>query len=98
MTREDAIRGYNRMMDYLNEVNSAQATLMGTFFDDDMKEAWFRTVEELDFDDLDKGSKIWFIDDPEEYNKALVDLIEDTKKGQKFQQIFARHLVEATKF
>lgn len=93
MTREVAIKAYNRMMDYVTAVDSMKAELMKSYMDEEMKEALLNAFEKVEFEDLDRETKRFFLDDSE-WEVELALLIDDAKKYSAFGKIYADCLAE----
>lgn len=88
MTREASVKAMERLDRYFREIFDEEAYEIATFgFTGNYKEAWIKTCEEIELNDLDKQSKVWFIEDDNEFEEAFKELVEDYEKSKKFNEL-----------
>lgn len=76
MKREKAEKAYERMAKYLTEMGGMNSML---FFNEKGKNAWVDVYKNAKVEKLDANSRIWFIEDEEEFERQYKDLIKQTK-------------------
>lgn len=95
MKRELVEKAVERIERYMIEgLEESMARLVLSGFKGSTKKAWIRACEELELDELDKGSRMWFIEDDEEFEAAYAEVLEDLEKGRRFNELYCNYLFE----
>lgn len=91
MTRERVEKAVKRMKIYLNEIGNES---VGYFLNDGnyFTEAWMKTCEELEFEELDSQSQVWFIEDEAEFQERYSVVLDDVKKIKHMGELLEKNL------
>ena len=95
MKKELVEKAAERVERYVSEgFEESTASLVLSGFKGSTRKAWMRACEELEIDELDKGSRMWFIEDDEEFEEAYAEMLEDLEKSRRFNELYCNYLFE----
>lgn len=92
MTRTAAEKAMDRLNRYFRTVLDDAAYEISTIGIRTYREAWIKTFEEVELDDLDKQSRNWFIEDDDEFEKVFEELILDYERSKKVNELLMANI------
>ena len=94
MKKDIVLKALERMNVYFRDAGNE--TMAGLFMskDDTYIKAWIRTCEQLEIDELDERSKIWFIEDESRFAQEYAKMLEDAAKLRHMVELMAKNLDE----
>lgn len=97
MKKERVEKGLERMRTYLDDSMRGEYSWVLNPDTEYMK-AVKKTFEQIEVDDLDSQSKMWFLEDEAEFMEEYSRLLDDVKRYRHFGELLAQNLEQIDTF
>ena len=91
---EKALNRMSEYMDYVYDYPEAGQGLIDSLFDGKYREAYIKAYMDADPERLDLSSRIWFIEDEDEFQKAYSELKEQCRYVQDINSKLFKYMEE----